>query len=431
MEQGLTWFSPSYDHAISAALGLAFPLHLRLIEHSLNKFGAPTTAYSIACHALICATIALHRRSSTWSYCFLWVHVLGSALILARTAPHLAIRPWIQLPMFTSAATLVACHILPANTPSEMSATFPSLYLSLHGVRIGFGLVRAMIFPARIIAKCYDLPPVRQQMMKSGWKNLRIEGPYGSSLDAYAYRPMLLVPPTPPTKKWLVWFGGNGEIAEGSWETAQAYANQLSINALVFNYRGIGESTGRAASADDLIADGYAVLTHLMRNENVEPKDFVLFGHSLGGGVALCLGDLYTKGRAVIINDRSFSSLYDAVCAIGENIAPLSPSVFRVLLNTVFGDMNSLAHWRNIPEDRKVLVFHRRDNVLPYQRTALHRVLVEAKDMPQPLNVVELTEVGSHLDPHNSATMQFEGHKKLIAILQRISAWGEGRQAKN
>jgi pimeloyl-ACP methyl ester carboxylesterase len=252
-------------------------------------------------------------------------------------------------------------------------------------------------------------------MVRKGWVNVKIVTAHGSRLDGFTFRN-----PAAQTKgKWLVWFGGNGEIAEGSQDSAHRYAHQLGINALVFNYRGIGDSQGRAASADDLLIDGASVLRYLHQIEKVEYKDMVLFGHSLGGGVATHLATSIdqAKGIPFVINDRSFSSLFEAVCVIGKNIAPLPRPAFQVLLNTVFGDLTTRDLWDRIPEDRKVIIYHKRDQVLPYVACSLHAAL--ERDRVKMINVVELMETHHNLDPHNSATLQFNGHNDLIDILRR------------
>jgi hypothetical protein len=64
--------------------------------------------------------------------------------------------------------------------------------------------------------------------------------------------------------------------------------NRLGYATLIIDYRGYGKSTG-TPSEDGTYRDGEAAWRHLIEARQLKPQDIVLFGESLGGGVATWL----------------------------------------------------------------------------------------------------------------------------------------------
>lgn len=135
------------------------------------------------------------------------------------------------------------------------------------------------------------------------------------TLSAYIYAP------TEMHKKWIIYFLPNGEVAEDVLPIARQMADDCSVNILVFNYRGVGRSTGFPVCSQDLVADGAACMEFLQGAKGVPTENIFAYGHSLGAGVAahlLANNEKYRKAH--LISDRSFSSLGDIVACVASSL---------------------------------------------------------------------------------------------------------------
>jgi hypothetical protein len=81
-----------------------------------------------------------------------------------------------------------------------------------------------------------------------------------------------------------------------------------------FDYRGFGDNAG-SPSEESLAADARAIWQHLISERHLESKQIIIFGESLGGGVATRLAfDMSTAGTppAGLVLRSTFSRLTDA-----------------------------------------------------------------------------------------------------------------------
>jgi fermentation-respiration switch protein FrsA (DUF1100 family) len=102
------------------------------------------------------------------------------------------------------------------------------------------------------------------------------------------------------------------------------------VTVFAFDYRGYGRSEG-TPSEQGVLADARAARRWLAEREGVAEQDIVLYGRSLGGGVAV---DLAAKDSArALILESTFTSLP----AVANDALPLWPGV--IMLNRY----NSLA----------------------------------------------------------------------------------------
>jgi len=105
-------------------------------------------------------------------------------------------------------------------------------------------------------------------------------------------------------RKTALFFHGNGGCVAGLGYQLDAI-RKLGMNGLVFDYRGYGKSSGKIASEADLFEDGRAAIQFL-HEHGISDSDIVLWGQSLGGGVA---AQMATEGnfRALIFDSTFFS----------------------------------------------------------------------------------------------------------------------------
>jgi pimeloyl-ACP methyl ester carboxylesterase len=100
--------------------------------------------------------------------------------------------------------------------------------------------------------------------------------------------------------------GSSGSIAHKV--DVLAALRQLRVNLFAFDYRGYGRSSGQP-SEGGLFQDARAAWDHLVDELGVRPEEMLLFGHSLGGAVAIdCALDRTAAG---LIVESSFTQVRD------------------------------------------------------------------------------------------------------------------------
>ena len=110
-----------------------------------------------------------------------------------------------------------------------------------------------------------------------------------------------------------LYFGGNA--ANRSYRTLEVEAlAEAGADVLIFDYRGYGDNLGEP-SEEGLARDARAVWRFATETKKIEPRRVVLFGESLGGGVAVRLAEeLCQKQKPLggLILRSTFNSLTDA-----------------------------------------------------------------------------------------------------------------------
>lgn len=92
---------------------------------------------------------------------------------------------------------------------------------------------------------------------------------------------------------------------------------RLGLDVLVFDYRGYGLSADVAPDEQGLYRDGRAALAWLRERSELPASRVVLFGESLGAGVAVQLAhELLPDAPAALILESPFTSLADAAGAL-------------------------------------------------------------------------------------------------------------------
>ena len=88
----------------------------------------------------------------------------------------------------------------------------------------------------------------------------------------------------------------------------------LGLDVFIFDYRGYGDNSG-SPSEENLAADARAIWNYATKERNVAPHRVILYGESLGGGVAVRLAaemcEANTPPGGLILRS-TFSSLVDA-----------------------------------------------------------------------------------------------------------------------
>ena len=116
--------------------------------------------------------------------------------------------------------------------------------------------------------------------------------------------------------KWILASGGNSEIYERSIYLQNSDVHNImqatNANALLFNYPGVGASTGSPTRAT--IVKAYQVMLKFLEDQEngIGAKQIIGYGHSIGGAVqgeALLTHELQPTIKYVFVKSRTFSDL--------------------------------------------------------------------------------------------------------------------------
>lgn len=111
---------------------------------------------------------------------------------------------------------------------------------------------------------------------------------------------------TEKATKTVLYFQENGRNI--SFRTQRLHTFQkMGVNALLIDYRGYGKSTGKVKKEQDIYIDGLTAWYYLTRDRKIAPKDIIIWGRSLGGGVAAEIAQF--KPVSAVILESTFASL--------------------------------------------------------------------------------------------------------------------------
>lgn len=184
----------------------------------------------------------------------------------------------------------------------------------------------------------------------------------------------------PNSAKVLLWFHGNAENIGMGLEHLKELA-RLGVNVMELDYRGYGKSEGSPNEAG-VYRDADAAYSYLTDTRKIAAKNIFIYGHSLGGAVAVDLAARRECGGLIV--ESSFTSIPDMARHIYR--VPLA----RFLPASRFDSLGKIASVK-----APVLIIHgTRDPVIPFD---MGRRLFEAAREPKSFLPVEGAE---HDDPY-------------------------------
>ena len=207
------------------------------------------------------------------------------------------------------------------------------------------------------------------------------------------------LPAEPPGPKVMLYFHGNGDNIGVNLPHA-VLLRSLGISVFLFDYRGYGHSTGPFPSEERVYEDAQAAWKYLVGDRHYSPHQIVIYGHSLGGAIAIELASRHPEAAGVIV-ESSFTSVADMARRMG--IFRLFP--LNALLRNRFESMAKIGALR-----MPVLLLHgTSDWTVPCHMT---RQLFAAASEPKTMQMIE---GGGHL---NNAALG--GQSYLDAIREFI-----------
>jgi pimeloyl-ACP methyl ester carboxylesterase len=148
----------------------------------------------------------------------------------------------------------------------------------------------------------------------------------------------------------IVFFHGNGEDAEYNLNWAAELRTRFRAAVFVFDYRGYGHSEG-SAFENGVILDGIAAQQWLADRMKWNTSEIILYGRSLGGGVAVAAAA--ELGAKALIVENTFANMVD-VAADKYSYVPV-----RVLMRNSYLSQKRIANYSG-----PFLQFHGADDVL-------------------------------------------------------------------
>lgn len=186
----------------------------------------------------------------------------------------------------------------------------------------------------------------------------------------------------------LYFHGNNRNIANHLEHTLHLHS--LGYNVLLVDYRGYGKSGGGRPSEAKVYEDAEAAWQYLLRQRGVKPQQVFIYGHSLGGAVAVDLALRHPEAAGVIA-ESTFTSMQ----AMGELEYGYLPVGW--LLNQRFDSLQKLPGLK-IP---LLLIHGSWDKKVPVE---MARQLYAAA--PQPKTLI-LIEGGEHSDSSTIGRVEY------------------------
>jgi pimeloyl-ACP methyl ester carboxylesterase len=119
------------------------------------------------------------------------------------------------------------------------------------------------------------------------------------------------IPAPAPTPPVLLYLHGNGGNIGSNLGPAQRF-HQLGFSVFLVDYRGYGRSDGDFPTEAEVYRDAQAAWEYLVERRGIEPQHIFLYGHSLGGAIAIDLAIRQPKAAGVIV-ENTFTSLREMV----------------------------------------------------------------------------------------------------------------------
>ncbi|NMF66571.1 alpha/beta hydrolase [Brasilonema octagenarum] len=110
-----------------------------------------------------------------------------------------------------------------------------------------------------------------------------------------------------PNAKVLLYLHGNS-VNIGANVTRAHWFHQLGFSVLLIDYRGFGRSEGRFPNESRVYQDAATAWNYLVYQQKIPPSNILIYGHSLGGAIAIDLA-LKSPNAAGLVVESSFTSI--------------------------------------------------------------------------------------------------------------------------
>lgn len=114
-----------------------------------------------------------------------------------------------------------------------------------------------------------------------------------------------------PDTKVLLYLHGNGINIGANVESANRF-HQLGFSILLIDYRGYGRSEGAFPNEARVYQDAATAWNYLLKRRQLDPSKIFIYGHSLGGAIAIDLAIKHPNAAGLIV-ESSFTSIREVI----------------------------------------------------------------------------------------------------------------------
>jgi uncharacterized protein len=123
------------------------------------------------------------------------------------------------------------------------------------------------------------------------------------------------IPADRPDAPVILYCHHNGLNIGANVSQVQQFHN-LGYSVLIFDYRGYGQSSGEFPTEAQMYEDAEAAWAYLIQDRGVKPDRAIIYGHSIGGAVAIDLAAKHPEAAALVVQS-SFTSMRDMTKRFG------------------------------------------------------------------------------------------------------------------
>ncbi|MDJ0845012.1 alpha/beta hydrolase [Crocosphaera sp.] len=177
--------------------------------------------------------------------------------------------------------------------------------------------------------------------------------------------------------KVLLYLHGIGGNISYNLSTVQTFYEQ-GYSVFIIDYRGYGRSQGQFPTESEIYRDSQVAWDYLTEERQIKPQNIFIYGHSLGGAVAIDLG-VRKPHAAGVIAENTFTSMIDMTDHSGF-FYKLFPS--QLLVHQRFDSLAKLSLLK-VP---LLLIHGTSDLTVPY---TMSETLFQTAKVPKKLLLVE------------------------------------------
>ncbi|MFM9267770.1 alpha/beta hydrolase [Tychonema sp. BBK16] len=211
--------------------------------------------------------------------------------------------------------------------------------------------------------------------------------------------------PVPPLNKGglggvVLYLHGNGLNVGANVEHASRF-HRLGLSVFLIDYRGYGKSQGEFPTESQVYEDAQLAMDYLVKQRGINPNQIYIYGHSLGGAIAIDLAVRHPKTAGLIVQG-SFTS--------ARAMVDFQSSVYRIfpidlLLTQRFDSVAKLDRLQ-----MPVLFIHgTADTIVPVE---MSKKLFDSAPEPKQLYIVP--------DAGHNNVAELAGHQYLERVSQFV-----------